>query len=494
MKLFLSTIFFLVLNHSFSQVEFEALKAYPKETLAEYKGVLPLGEKRAVMFGRSELTKSGNDHYEFIFYDTQLQTEKQTSIPIDKKFRLRSTCTSGDDVYVLFTNKEEYSFLHITPSFSITKIDGTFPDKIDTESCYVMNSTAYFTGKNALVMLDLNTEQSSIKYYEAELFDAQSLLLTKFQTFPERDECMAFFVASPGTMSNFAVRLNSAGEVLSIFNLTEALGYTAATMSATIDGEKEYSYGGAYAQYGNSLPEGLFFISVKDEKVASVKTYNFLDLEAINRNFYKIGHYNGSKVEKQYNKQIEAKESQKIYAFPMRSATHDLVKIDNTYLLVNEVFEDKYFYNARNNGYRKAGLVQFATLAILLDEAGELIWNKNFNVPGDYFSPNEKLLAKINISNDEVHFGKTHSEGISFATLSLKDGEIIGKTKDEKPLESETLEHFSTQYILGYPGDIAYWYDNSWLAYGLERLKEKDRRLTGWENYIIHKVNYVPEN
>lgn len=76
MKIYLSAIFLLLVKLSFCQAEFEALQSYSKETLAEYKGVLPLGEKGAVMFGRADLTENGNDHYEFIFYDELLKIEK----------------------------------------------------------------------------------------------------------------------------------------------------------------------------------------------------------------------------------------------------------------------------------------------------------------------------------------------------------------------------------------------------------------------------------
>jgi len=269
---------------------------------------------------------------------------------------------------------------------------------------------------------------------------------------------------------------------------------------------------GTYAARKSNYSRGVYMAKIDKGKQEYLKYYSFSELS----NFFSyLPSKRQERVEERVKrKQIEGKKVKLSY----RLLVHDIVKLEDNYIMIGEAYYPKqssvsygglpggrygsngrFYDNGRysnNRGFNSGGYYNNSynsmidgykythAVVIAFDEDGDVIWDNSFEI-SDVLSPELKQFVHVAGKKDEVLLLYTF-EGEIMSKLVIGDDISEGKTISAIKLKNEDDELIRDRED---EGGLAKWNQNSFYAYGIQRIKQADgkRREVFYVNKIVYK-------
>jgi hypothetical protein len=230
---------------------------------------------------------------------------------------------------------------------------------------------------------------------------------------------------------------------------------------------------------------------------------NYLKVFPFNK-YFKITYSGGmfsspkQKVEDK-TKSTDSKKSKKERPVSMSLLMHDVIKRgDNEYLLIADAYyahyHTEYYYNASTKRMEQRQVFDgyVFTDAIIMDfdsEKGELNWYETFEI--NSWPPTMNLRPRVKVIQNEgeedVVF--VYNDGKNINTKVLSNGKITSRSQTSMNINTGKETDKVTNTYDG--GDIEYWYDNYFLAYGYQRIKTKGKLIGGRRTvFYFQKIGY----
>ena len=234
------------------------------------------------------------------------------------------------------------------------------------------------------------------------------------------------------------------------------------------------------------MAHGMCFSMITDNKQDYIKYFDFSKFE----NLY------STVIGSRYRKKIERKKRKgKEVAVGLRLLVHDEIIIQNDeYIMIAEAYYPEYrtetYYDANGHMHTRQVFVGYRyTHAVIaaFDKNGELLWDNAFEIMNILsFNLKERVKVLRNSEDDDVvlvynYGGYLHSKVIygSKVVEGKQSTKIQTKNKKDKVKSSSN-------------SDMEYWYDNYFITWGNQVIKDKGKKLGKKRRQIFYftKIAY----
>ncbi|MGB0521754.1 MAG: hypothetical protein ACPGJS_02280 [Flammeovirgaceae bacterium] len=472
----------------------------------EYQ-VVPLNEHGLLLFvERKDKVLGGKNTWYFTHYNTDLEKVWETQIQVNNWMDYQGFDTDGSQLYLIFTRfaSEDFEFIKVdTKAQQAEKLKVPALSRLTFRELKVMHGHAFVAGlaKNTPILLNFNLNKGVAQEDLLKILPTSTTKKSDFE-FLDKDttnQLINFnFVNWKGGMSNLVIRsYDPSGEPLSEIAIprTDDKNLLSGKQSITEEGNAVII--GTYANGSSRLSDGLYITEFDGEKQRYIRYYSFTDLQ----NFF---NYLPEKQKLKMEKRKEKKESKnKDLNFQYRLLIHNLISKNDKYTLIAEAYYPTYrydngtvwngrvgFYNRYRYNYPMGsqrifdGFQYTHAMLASFSKDGKLEWDNSFELEQvKYFNLRE--VVKLHFDQDKVkllyHYrGKLLSKVI--------EGNQVNSGKNEIPL---TTDHENDRVRRSYRSDLAFWYDNYFIAWGFQRIKNKEDEVKNTRNvFFFNKVPF----
>ncbi|MFA5783213.1 MAG: hypothetical protein WC868_13185 [Bacteroidales bacterium] len=237
----------------------------------------------------------------------------------------------------------------------------------------------------------------------------------------------------------------------------------------------------------NSVSEGIYFTKMKGEEQKFIKFYPFSKME----NFFKYLKNKTANKVKEKVKKTEKKGKELNVNYNL--LVHKIIEKNGQYILIGEAYYPEYRKDSYKTITRDASGVQTGstttytyvfigyrfTHAVIaaFDSEGNKLWDNSFAIQ-DILTFNLKEKVKVMFDGDDIIL--TYSYGGYIKSQIIQGDKIVqGKedTKIETSLEGDKVKQ-------NWNSDMDFWYDNYFLSWGYQKIKNKGKRTVFYFNKI----------
>ncbi|WP_041693660.1 hypothetical protein [Emticicia oligotrophica] len=490
--------------------------------------VISLGEEGILL-----LTKTGKLTFNVTKLDANFQQAWSANGELEENQSIVDFYKDGRDVYFLFSkyNSDLYQIFKISTGIGI--IQKFFFENIrrfEISEFKVHNDVAYMAGlvKEEPVLLSINFNRMQPRILAGGIKGTANISSIDFDV--ENDLLIVSYSVKKGRSSYMAVkRINPNGKIVEQLTVEpeEDYGLLTGKLFSLEDGTQlmigNYGYKG-YQSNGGPMSQGLYISKVDGETPEYLKLHSFTDF----KNFFNfLPQKQQEKIERKIKKKKDRGDELKLN---YRVLVHDIIKKDNQYILVAEVFYPEfrnnnvygtpyygnmwgnpfgYGYGGYNSLYmmrysRYLGLNSWAwnpwmysnygnnsqqfdgfryTHAIVagFDLNGKLMWDNSFSF--DNVKTMElKEKVKIKTEGDEITL--VYSNKGKLISKIVKGNDVVEGVKSidiSSQKEGDKIRDTATD-------DIEYWYKDYYLAWGYQRIANKTegtRRV-----FYLNKISF----
>ena len=500
MKFVITFLLFAITTTSFSQklsesrLEFDLKDGYTGESLVSFEkdGFLVYSKS-------SEPTKAGRE-WKFDAYDSELDLETSVNITIPKSMSIANSSKDDENLYMIFKDKKS-DFIFITlnrKSMKINRNEGELPSKIRLRNMRVLGGKAYFaaTYKKALHLFNIDVEsgKTSIEKLEIDGFSSKKTKLLKFQLLEDDKEAFVFLSVKTERKENeiYVKKIDEDGSVGSFYHLTKDIEENVIDISASKLNDDTYIYSGTYSTKRITMSEGLIFMELEGDDLNYVNSYSFLDLDEF---LSYLPEKKQAKIEKKKKKK-EGKGKELILSYLI--AGHNLIPHADGFTYIGEAYYPTYrteYYTSYVNGQAVTRSRQVFdgyqyTHAVIakFDQDGELMWDRCFEM-WPYYKPYyaKRFIEVLENEDDEVKMVFMNSGRIKSMSVD-GDGDILQDEESDALETGDEDDKIKRSY-----GKVDYWYDNYFLAYGSQKIKNKDetdKKKRKRKVFFISKIEF----
>lgn len=216
---------------------------------------------------------------------------------------------------------------------------------------------------------------------------------------------------------------------------------------------------------------GIYFAKGKGNSITYIKYHNFSVFKNL---FNSMSAKAAAKTKKSIQKaQAKGKE----FFFEFNILFHDIIVKNNQYIVVGELYYPEfrtvhyYTYDAYGRPILQtyqvfAGYRYTQALIACFDNDGNLLWDNQFNIK-KILTFNLKERVKLIFDKDDI------------ILVYCTDGKIASKIiRGSEVIEGDDFSKIETKYqddklIDDMESDIEYWYDNYYITYGYQRIKNR---------------------
>ena len=504
-----NTLFFLLLLgniSAFTQVSFEKRIEFELKDGYDSERIMEFGKDGFIMCSRNKTQKEGQTEWKYELYDTDLLLKATRSVLINQKYFVRNeedfSFSNTENNFTLYrNNKGKYSLVVVNAStLKISKVDGVLPKKIRAYKMVALGNFVFINAamKKEAMLISINWKTGQQKVIPIIIeTHPKRFSITNMQVLKKSKELLVFVktIEKKKVSNLYVLRFNGGGKKEESFNFSKNFDQKIVTISGSKTGDNEYVFTGTYSTKSASYSEGLFFSKVYDGKIDFIKFYNFLNL----KNF--LSYLPKKKQKKIENKKKRKDKKGKEMKISYNIADHDVVKVKDGYLFLGECYYPTYYTEYYTTTSTVNGVTTTTTHtrqvfdgyqythAILseFNEQGELVWDQIFELWPSYKPFSVKRFISFTETSDNAinlvfaSWNKIYSKSFDY------DGRIIS---DEESEEIKT----------GYSGDKAkrsfsnldYWYDNYFLAYGNQTIKNTETKKVKRKRkvYFVSKIKF----
>ena len=429
------------------------------------------------------------------FYATDFTLLKSVSVPVKERTQFVTAYDENGINYTMIRNRRDY-FAIITAnagSLECKKTEGLMPDLGLLSEMVVYEGKAIFKvvdkKVSGILIIDLKTGKLKYTPVKFERFATKDLTILDFQVF---DDDLLVFANAQTDKSNedlYIVTYNLSGQQKDVFNMTKTVKEKLISASATKIKNK-YIITGTFSKTRSELSQGIFIAELENKQLNFIRFYNFLELK--NFTGYLTQKQQDRIERKKDNKEKQGKEMLLNY----RIVTHPVIESADGYTYLGEAFYPTYntYTTSVSNGsggfttqthtvfdgyqYTHATLAKF-------DPEGNLMWDNTFSMWSLYKPFRIKKLISFSQGQENAELAFSERNTIKYKVFNQLNGEII-KDNSKEIIETYTDgDKVKRSY-----SNIDYWYDNNFIAYGIQTISNKEvkrKRKVFFVNNIVLK-------
>ena len=472
-----------------NRIELELKDGYEQETIYESsKGVFVLEATLKENVGDQTVIK-------YDLYNSDLELVESEKVMIPRIMRFSELYYNDEYIYNFYKTKSN-KFVIVSvrmEDLAIQKTEGVLPGKFNFTDMKVMGNTAYLhaikKGSDILYKIDLETGNSTAIPLIVKSYSPKKINVENYQLLEKSNELLIFLNVRLGgrEYETYLMMVNEDGSIDKPFQLSQKDGHTISTVSACRVSADELVYTGTYSK-NTYEAEGLFFAKVTEGEVDYIQYYSFLDLSDF------LSYLPERKQEKIEKKKKKKEEKGQELSIDYLIADHDIIVLEDGYLFLGEAYYPTYrteSYTTYVNGvattsYRTVFDGYRYTHAVLakFNKDGSLAWDICFKMYPNYKPFYVKRFIAISEQTDNS-IGMVFTSGNSIISKIVDfDGEIL--SNEEWDLMATGSEEDKARWT---NSNIDYWYDNYFIAYGAQKIKDKSdkskRRV-----YFVNKIGF----
>lgn len=460
------------------RIEFELKDGYSNEKIIEF------GKHGFIMSSRNEETTGKENEWKYEKYDSNLDLIGATSIFLNKKQYASQTFTNKERTHTLYKDKKgSFSLITLEASnLEVLEVKGFLPKKSWISDMLILGDYAFIKAatKRAPFLFAINWKNGQKKLIPIALenISSKKTSIMNFQVLEEANEIFVYVKAQIDKKRTelYVIRLNDDGESEEQFNLTAGIEENIINISASKVDDNSYIYTGTYSTISKGLSEGLFICKAQKDQLDFIKFYKYLELE----NF--LSYLPKKSQEKIEKKKAKKKKRGKELKFNYSIAAHEIIPIDGGYLFLGEAYYPTY----RTESYTTTSTVNGVTSttthtrtvfdgyqythAILskFDTEGNLLWDQIFEMRSTY----KPFFVKRFISVAEKNKSSLKLVYASYNKITAKSFDFDGEVLQD--FQSEAIQpKFEGDVSKSSFSNIDFWFDNYFIAYGQQKIKNK---------------------
>ena len=205
------------------RIETNLVDGFSRESFVEF------GEQGIIVRSRRGEYVDGQEEWVFQKYDTELEKTESSSFLIDKRYNLDISTQTDDRHFLLYLDrKERYILGNIGIGDMIfSKVSGELPKKSRISDMVVLGNyiytKAYIKKEPVLYTINWKTGERSLIPVDIPGIKRKNIRVQNLQVLEEANEVLLYVVAvnSRKKSDMFVLRMDSNGQLLEQFNLTE---------------------------------------------------------------------------------------------------------------------------------------------------------------------------------------------------------------------------------------------------------------------------------
>lgn len=501
-KWFLLIGFFMVVLTGISQltyedrIEIQLKDGYSREEIKIF------GEEGFILSSKKNDSEDDLTEWKFEKFNTYLQSEREVTVKMDEDLDPRLNYTSAKIDHSIYSDRHgNFALISVeAESMEITKVHGKLPKKFDFDEMVVLGDFAFVSGviKNDPVVFAINWKSGVFKMLPVTLahIKPKKCEISKLQVMEKSNEIFIYINGNVDKKhtESYAFRFNEKAEYLNKINLTPQNNNLLIELSASQIDENKYVFTGTYAVDHYHTSEGVFFCLVENDQVNFIKFHEYAKMV----NFLK--YLPEKKQEKLEKKKAKMEKKGKVFTFNYRLLTHDVIADQDGYLLLGEGFYPTYITHSYTtttfiNGSPVTSIQTYTefdgyqyTHAMLckFDKEGNMLWDQIFEMWGTYKPFYLKKFISITAHDQNMikmvytSYNKVHTKALDH------DGNILSDTQTEEIETNQSGDE--TKYSFS---DIIFWYDNYFLAYGTQKIKNETGNIKFKQTRSVYFINKI---
>jgi len=479
------------------RIEIELKDGFSNEKIFEF------GDKGIVLMASNDHNQGQFREWVYKLYDNNLRLEISESIKISKKLSLDETFKDDNNIYTLFKNRKgDFTILTLNVNdMTISEVSGKLPKKCYIKHMSVLGDNAFFISsiKNSPYLFAINWKNGQHKPIPVSIKGAKSkyISLEDFQLLENTNEIMLYVnvTIKKANSETYIIRLDSQGDVIDNHHLTKDIDESIINVSAINIGQDEYIFTGTYSSKARSFSQGIYLCKTEGHEISYINFYKFSEFE----NFLS---YLPERTQERIEKKKRRKEAKgKELKLSYRIAPHEIIFREKGYILVGEAYYPTY----RTETYTTTSTVNGATTVTThtrqvfdgyrythafvakFGHDGKLKWDQTFELWPSYKPYRVKKFISI-AEQDNKSIKMIFVSRNRIISQSIDNtGNIIDQMKTE-PIEAS----FSGDKVKGSYSNIDYWYGSNFIAYGSQKIKNKENKDVARKRkvYFISKIRY----
>lgn len=428
--------------------------------------------------------------YTYEKYDTNL-----VKLPISANISI----PAKKSAYIDYTTKKHhYNFAYQTNGtycVSMISIDGLqtktifgkFPKHTIISTFRAVGNYLYFLGytKDLPILVIQNIDTKEITFGKIIPLNRHKFSIVSFEVSEDNDEVYLFTkdVLRDDNLIKFYVYHHGKKVSETMIKSTDPDKYLETAFASKLKDGK-YLIIGSYnnVKKNSNTSVGLFIMKQHETgKIESTKYINYLDIN----NFTS---YLSIKAQERIEKKQEKKNAQnKELELNYLIAPHKIIEQDGEYVLVGEVYYPTYRQECQ---YISTGIGQTMYCYQVFDgfqythffvmgfnDNGDIIWSNS--EPMDIDDKPYSIVHYLSVNQNPPYLQTLYSTWNTIYSFNFKNG--IEISKNEKKLVNDD------EKLLSSTNKNRYWYNNTFLAYGVQKIKNKEDKAKR-EIFFIEKI------
>jgi len=486
-----------------AQIEYENRVEVEMESGFSNVSVYEFGENGILIRSLNKNAKNDQKEWHYQLYNTDLELYQEKKVAIANKFGVDETFTDETRHYTLFKNKNgKFSLVTFnTHTFELLKVDGLLPEKCRVSQMVISGNYAYFKcsirREPFLYFINWKTREQQPVPFSIKGAKIKNTSLDDFQLLENSNEIFLYVKVKVDKKNKetYIVKLDDQGNKLSTSNLTKNIDKSLVNVSSLKTGESKYLLTGTYSKKSQIESEGLYFCKLNGNKIEYINFYGFTEFE----NF--LNYLPEKKIAKIEKRKAKKESKGKEFKLLYRVAPHEIIERADGFILTGEAYYPTYRTETtttttyvNGNPQRTTNTVEHFdgyryTHAFIakFGNDGNLKWDQTFEMWPTY----KPFRVKKFISIDEPDENSVKMLFVSMGRIVTKvfdnDGNIL-KDFTTKPIETS----FEGDKLKRSFSNIIHWYDNYFIAYGNQKIKNKEEEDTKKKRrvYFFSKIKY----
>jgi hypothetical protein len=429
-----------------------------------------------------------------ILVDTSFNQKWSGTVPVEKRYQLGKKTGNDSKSFFLFHHKEFASINFLV--YEIDLAEGKFAKYVIRNYIPFLPTHFEVTNRGALIGGYFMGRIPVILFFEFDVLRSKVLpgLFNEpgelIQIKCHEDASFDILISAKNfeKQKTLWVKSYTAGGDLVQNAILKPQENSSLLFGRTITAAKQHQIiAGVYGQRNSEYSRGLFLAHMWPDETPELFYYPFADLE----NFFQ---FMKAKRERRIKERIARKKikGRKI-RFQYRFLVHELIQYKDEYILLGEAFYPKYRtvegtyamgIGARGQQTVFDGYQYTHAIIIGFDEIGKLLWDNSFEI-NDVRSFELQQFVKMDVQDEKIALLYLHNNRIR--SKIIQDNTVLeGKAFSElKPSLDETLSRDETGF-----NKLDYWYDNKFLAYGVQQTGQRRIGRPATQVFFIYKLSY----
>ena len=426
-----------------------------------------------------------------IGYNMDMQQCWKKTIDYNKHLSLRLYEFQEGKLYLIFGSqtKEEVAFYIIDPINGEAQRHGFFYlDNLLIEHFTVAEEKVYVLGtlKQLPVLLEFDLATKKVVPFSMAINARNVKLLGVFSGFSQVS-AMVSIVSNRRKqilVKTFDIKTrNKAQFVVGSPKAYDLLNGKLAILNAT-----DKLVVGTYGYRNKSESQGMYVGGYVGEQEVVKKYHKFVDMN----NFF---NFLSEKEQQQIKEKISKKaEKGKDLKIKYRLLVHQAIVYNNQYVIVGEAYyptyRKKWDRRSRARGYYDTRLVfdgyKFThAIVVAIDKRGDLVWNHSFKIND---TQTFQLEERVKTLRQQNRLTLIYTIEGNIYQMHIENGKVLEQTKS---IALGTM--YANDLIRDSDlGQVEYWYDNYFLAWGSQKIKNKQEEHEGSKRsvFYINKLSY----